>query len=403
MTVKAIRAALATAREDNEVTTEEVDRIALEARSGWGMGNDERSTLLSISGSLKDEQKQRMLKHVAAMSQRNAWVNLEVGQVTSIKGRYADCTLAVPGLGAKVGLFENCLSLKGVATANGALKLSLEGKTVTVQVKKGETAAEVLENVRSQLPEGVSAALLSGEAQPFDMAEYNGAAPAMTDDSAHLMLYKPEALGLKPGEKPMRVVVTGYGAFMGITDNPSAALAQKLAERGVTGALVEYRRLDVTPAAVETFMAEMRKSPPDVILSMGVSWHAQVEEQPENKLAAGVDGFDKPMEARPVIAGRGEVLSTDLPVKEISYALTHRGASAEIGTSLTDRAYQPDRSAYLCNFLGYSLAAEFGLSAKTTAGFVHVTRETPADQLGTLLDAVVGYQLTLRRKDAPRS
>ena len=56
------------------------------------------------------------------------------------------------------------------------------------------------------------------------------------------------------------------------------------------GAIVEYRRLDVTPAAVEQFMTEMRKSPPDVILSMGVTHgQAQVEERPENHLGAAPD------------------------------------------------------------------------------------------------------------------
>jgi hypothetical protein len=146
--------------------------------------------------------------------------------------------------------------------------------------------------------------LLAGDVQPFEAASFKGKAAVGSDQAAHLMLYKPESLGLKPGEVPMKVVVTGYGAFMGITDNPSANMAQKLTEQGVKGAIVEYRRLDVTTEAVDGFIAEMRKNPPDVILSMGVSsWKAQVEERPENHLGSANDGNDRPMaerEVRPV-------------------------------------------------------------------------------------------------------
>lgn len=202
----------------------------------------------------------------------------------------------------------------------------------------------------------------------------------------------------------MRVVVTGYGAFMGITDNPSANMAQKLAERGVKGAIVEYRRLEVTPAAVETFMAEMRKRPPDVILSMGVTGgQAQVEERPENQLDAAEDGNGQQMQARKVREGGPDELKTDLPVDAIDWALSGFGADRKVFTSASDPTYQPDRSAYLCNFLGYNLAAEFGNDPKTTAGFMHINRETSPDQMGAVLDAITARQLEARRAHLPHS
>lgn len=185
---------------------------------------------------------------------------------------------------------------------------------------------------------------------------------------------------------------------MGITDNPSANMAQKLAERGVKGAIVEYRRLDVTPAAVEQFMGEMRRAPPDVILSMGVTHgQAQVEERPENHLGAAPDGNNVQMQERKVREGGPQELKTDLPVETIDWALQGFGADRQVFTSRSDADYQPDRSAYLCNFLGYNLAAEFGSTPKTTAGFIHITPETKVEQMAAVLDAISAKQLDARR------
>jgi pyrrolidone-carboxylate peptidase len=245
--------------------------------------------------------------------------------------------------------------------------------------------------------------LLQGDVQPYDGASYKGAAASKTDTAAHLMLFKPASLGLKPGEVPLKVVVTGYGAFMGITDNPSANMAQKLAEAGVQGGIVEYRRLDVTTEAVDAFVAEMRRSPPDVILSMGVTHgQAQVEERPENHLGAAPDGNNVQMAEREVRTGGAAELSTDLPVETIDQALVGFGAERVVGTSKSDPNYAPDRSAYLCNYLGYNLATEFAGTPKTTAGFMHISPTTPPDQMHAVLQAVTARQLDWRR-DQPGS
>jgi pyrrolidone-carboxylate peptidase len=241
--------------------------------------------------------------------------------------------------------------------------------------------------------------LLQGDVQPYEAASFKGPAARSTDTAAHLMLFKPQSLGLQPGEVPLKVVVTGYGAFMGITDNPSANMAQRLAEAGVKGAIVEYRRLDVTPEAVDAFMAEVRRSPPDVILSMGVTHgQAQVEERPENWLGANRDGNDRQMTAREVRAGGTRELRTDLPVEVIDQALGTFGDARVVGTSRSDASYAPDRSAYLCNYLGYNLATEFGATEHTTAGFVHITPETPTEQMHTVLQAITARQLEARRE-----
>lgn len=399
MSVDGIRRALVQARQDGKVETHEVDRIMLAARDAGGLDETERGALLHAADGFDDATKQRVLSHLAAMGQANAWVNVEAqGQLATVHGRYANLSVGVPGLSARVGLFDNCLGLKGRARADGVLKLNVEGQALQIPVRRGETAAQILARVREQLPAQVASVMLRGDVAPYDPASFNGPAARSRDTSAHLVLYKPEALGLQPGEKPLRVVVTGYGAFMGITDNPSANLAQALAEKGVRGAIVEYRRLDVTTQAVDAFMAELQRSPPDVVLSMGVTHgQAQVEERPENHLGASRDGNDQPMTARAVRDGGPRELSTDLPVETIDWALSGFGGDRRVHTSTSDATYRPDRSAYLCNYLGYHLASEFGGKDATTAGFVHITPDTPVDQMHAVLEAVTARQLDWRR------
>jgi DNA-binding response OmpR family regulator len=162
---------------------------------------------------------------------------------------------------------------------------------------------------------------------------------------------------------------------------------------------------DTVPGAVDAFVAELRRSPPDVVLSMGVShFKAQVEERPENHLGANPDGNDVMMREREVRAGGPKELKTDLPVEVITDALVPFGGSRVVGTSKNDVDYTPDRSAYLCNYLGYNLATEFGATPTTTAGFMHITPETPVDQMHAVLQAVTARQLEDRRaQPAPRS
>jgi pyrrolidone-carboxylate peptidase len=399
MSVDGIRKALVSARADGKVDLGEVDRIMLAARDGGGLDAGERTEVLQAADTFDDAGKQRVLSYLATMDQKNAWVNVETqGSLATITGRYAKMTVGVPGLAGREGLFDNCLGIKGTAKADGQLKLTVEGTPLSIAVKKGDTAAQVLANVQAALPKSITGVALGGDVSPYDPALFSGKAASKTDTAAHLMLYKPDALGLKPGEKPLRVVVTGYGQFMGITDNPSANMAQKLAEQGVPGAIVEYRRLDVTTQGVDAFIAEMHRNPPDVILSMGVTGgQSQVEELPENHLGAANDGNDKPMPDRQVRPGGAATLKTDLPVEAIDWALKPFGDARQVFTSKSDPNYQPDRSAYLCNYLGYNLASEFGKTDATTAGFMHVTSNTPVDQMHAALQAITARQLDWRR------
>ncbi len=398
-----IKQAIKTAQADGQVTAKEIDSLMLQVRDEGGLDDSERIALMKNADSFGDEAKQRLLTHLSSLRQKNAWVNVETtGKVASIEGRYANVTLSVPGLSARVGLFENAFSLKGTAKAAGSLKLTVEGQAIEVPVAKFESAGAILEKVKAALPSAVTGLTFGGDIDPQTPALFEGQAATGTETAAHLMMFKPDSLNLLPGEKPLRVVVTGYGKFMGITNNASGTMAQKLAEIGVKGGIVEYHRLDVTPKAVDDFMKEMAAHPPDVILSMGVTGgQSQLEELPENHLGAAPDGDDVMMEDREVIPGGQAELHTDLPVDTVEWALKKFGKKRETFTSQSDVHYSPDRSAYLCNYIGYNLASQFDDQPGTMAGFIHVTDHTPANQMHAVLEAIVAAQLDYKRKQTP--
>jgi len=384
---------------DGKVDARKLDQLLVEVRDDGGLDAAERAELLGAADSFDDAGKQRLYSHLSAMGQKNAWVNVETRQaLRNVEGRYGTLATDVKGLTVRVGLFDNTFAVSGRATSDGVLKLVIEGKEISVRVRAGDRPQKILEAIRKQLPREVTGTVLGGDARLHESESFRGLEATKKDPAAHLVLYKPAALGLQPGETPLRVVVTGYGSFMGITDNPSANLAQRLAEAGMPGAIIEYRRLDVTHAGVDAFIEEMKKNPPDVILSMGVSSSSQVEELPENAVGQAEDGNGEPIDAGEVRPGAPGVLPTDLPVDRIAAALTRFGARREVGTSKLDSSYRPDRSAYLCNYLGYNLAHAFGKTDATTAGFVHVTSHTPADQMQAVLEAVVARQLEWRRQ-----
>jgi pyrrolidone-carboxylate peptidase len=191
-------------------------------------------------------------------------------------------------------------------------------------------------------------------------------------------------------DEPVRVVVAGFGPFGSRIHNPAEAIAAELAARGARGAQIQHRALAVNTADVDRFITDMLDDPPEVILGLGVGRRAQIEERPENY----VDDHSA-RGARPIRPGGPQILPTHLPVSAIASVLSARyGEHCALGSSVSDPAYQPSRTAFLCNYLAYRLADAFGKS-RTTAGFLHVTSKTPVEQIGTVLDTLVARQRAL--------
>ncbi len=420
MSVDGIRRGVVQARSnDKKVDAKEVDRIVLAARDGGGIDAAERNELerLFKADGFDDASRERLGQHLAITGQKAAHVSTQLdGAVKDIRGRYAEMKTNVPGLDAKLGLFDNTFSLSGKAKADGTLNLRLDGKAYSVKVAKGDAPATILANLQKQLPKEMTGHVFDGDVRPYEAASFKGLAPKASSSAAHITFFKPGELGLKPGEKPLRVVVTGYGPFQTVKDNPSDTLARKLAEKGAPGAIVEYRRLDVTQGAVDRFMAEMKNNPPDVIFSMGTAGTlgkddkgteilGRIESAPRNNVAKSTDGAGKQTRAGRIDPSKPETaeLKTDLPVDSdaVRRALT-QAPSLKVSTG--QGATPHDRSDYLCNYLGYRLAEAFGGTKETTAGFMHIADKTTVDPVKTLLDAVVSRQLEERRKaPVPRS
>ena len=398
MSVRGIRKDIQQAlSNDGRVDAGELDRMALRARDGGKVDASERAELAALKGNGAVDGA-RLSEHLKALS-ADAFVPGAVrGRVTQVEGRYAQVATDVPGLTARVGLFDSVLALEGKALAPGRLQLLLEGRTLTVPVTQGETAAQALEKVRAQLPEGIRGRVFSGTVDTQAPARFEGETAQRSHSSAHLALYRPQSLALRPGETPLRVVVTGYGPFPGVDKNPSGELAKQLAKAGLAGAKVEYRVLPVTHADVDAFVADMRANPPDLVLSLGVSSEAQVEPRGQNWKASYPDANGNSVAEGKIAEGGGEDLPTGLPQDWMGAALEKSFGSA---ATVNARTESPDTSAYLCNYLNYRLLESFPRGGGTMAGFVHVTRETTADELSVLAGAAVAARLEQRRVEAP--
>src|SRR5438105_4115693 len=70
-----------------------------------------------------------------------------------------------------------------------------------------------------------------------------------------------------PASGPVRVLVTGYGAFDGIQNNPTAAIAEKLGQVKIPGAIVKAVVLPVTWKDVDAFIAgELKQFHADIVI-----------------------------------------------------------------------------------------------------------------------------------------
>jgi pyroglutamyl-peptidase len=175
---------------------------------------------------------------------------------------------------------------------------------------------------------------------------------------------------------PVRVLVTGYGAFDGINDNPSGEIARHLAKLQIPGAIVKTEVLPVTWKDVDAFVArELPTFKPDVVVSMGFSAGAhEIKEYAVNEKsgadAKGVQGGDQKIAPR----GPGEEKTT-LPVDAI---MADQKKLGDGGLNAVDHPEPSDD--YLCNYVEYKeLRALQNTGAEV--GFVHlsdVDRDLPA-------------------------
>ena len=146
-----------------------------------------------------------------------------------------------------------------------------------------------------------------------------------------------------------RVLLTGFGPFPGVADNPSAWLAETLAERSARDVDAEFHARVVPTAWQEAqimprFYEELQ---PHVMIHFGVSQRAKtfrIERFAHNRAARRGDAHGL-MPSAPVIQAEGaDRIATKLPAAALAAHLRTCGVAAASSRSA---------GSYLCNFLYY--------------------------------------------------
>ena len=171
---------------------------------------------------------------------------------------------------------------------------------------------------------------------------------------------------VRPTMGTMRVLVTGFGPFPGVSNNPSALAVNELQRRADAGRFpgvqvataiipVDFK---VIPGQVAEMMRLVR---PDVVLCTGVDMDAEaitVERVAINLVDAAMPDTSgaQPVD-RPVIPGAPDGLFATIPVKAVRAAIEGIGVPAELSLSA---------GTYGCN------AAMQNARPGTRVGFLHI-------------------------------
>jgi pyroglutamyl-peptidase len=166
-----------------------------------------------------------------------------------------------------------------------------------------------------------------------------------------------------------RVLLTGFGPFPGVADNPSAWLAQTLAQRAAVDADAELHAR-VLPTAWQDarlmphFYEELQ---PHVMIHFGVSQRARtfrIERSAHNRTAQRIDAHGLMPSAPTIHADGAGRFDTEVPAAALAAHLRSCGVPAASSRSA---------GSYLCNFLYYhSLAWARGQPDPRLALFVHI-------------------------------
>jgi len=188
-----------------------------------------------------------------------------------------------------------------------------------------------------------------------------------------------------------RVLITGFGPFPGVADNPSGWLAEALVAKGagLPGDLhghvlpTEWEAVDaLAPHLHETLQ-------PHVMIHFGVSPNAKslrLEGSAHNRSAHRCDAKGLLPAMQDISRGGAPRLDTKLPVSAIAAGLRARGHAA-----VASRAC----GSYLCNFLYYR-SLEWARPRERDALFVHVPHVTSQGGHVSERDLLAAAEATVR-------
>jgi pyroglutamyl-peptidase len=167
----------------------------------------------------------------------------------------------------------------------------------------------------------------------------------------------------------LRVLLTGFGPFPGIPENPSARLAETLAARSSDlDCELHARVLPTEWETVATLTPALCKTlQPHVMIHFGLSERAKafrIERSAHNRTAPRADARGALPSSGVILAQRPDRLDTSLPAGVLAAHLKARGLAAAPSSSA---------GRYLCNFL-YYLSLEWSARQATPplALFVHI-------------------------------
>ena len=176
------------------------------------------------------------------------------------------------------------------------------------------------------------------------------------------------------------ILVTGFGQFLDVTENPSWEAIRELDGARIGAARIAVVRLDVSYArAADQLQQALDRVRPDVVLSLGVAPDSALRLETTARNLDTADSPDATGEVRAgktIRAGGPATLATRLPLEALRAALTADGF--EVRSS-------DDAGGYLCNHLFYELLTR---RPRGAAGFVHVPEMAPPRDLARLRRAV---------------
>lgn len=170
----------------------------------------------------------------------------------------------------------------------------------------------------------------------------------------------------------MRILLTGFGPFGEVVDNPSGRIVEHFAREGIDGHDLTAVVLPVSYRSVRKEIPRLiRSGPPDLAVLLGVAAKAEeirLERWATNRAAgADVEGIGR--RDRPILRGGPERYRTHLSLNSVKRALSAIEAPAVISNSA---------GRYLCNYAYYGALHIIATHVLTTRClFVHL----PPDNL----------------------
>ncbi|SER93482.1 pyroglutamyl-peptidase I [Salipaludibacillus aurantiacus] len=171
----------------------------------------------------------------------------------------------------------------------------------------------------------------------------------------------------------MRILISGFEPFGGLTTNPTMELLQRAKTYNLEGIDIQTITLPVVyQECMPPLLKQMEEFNPDVVLCLGVAvGRSSIDlertginiQDSAGEGDRGDNSGDKPVD-RPVIPEGPDGLFATLPIRDLLSALREKGIPAKISNSA---------GTYICNTTLYSLMYEIhktGSLAK--GGFIHV-------------------------------